>query len=68
MWRRRSPSRHLQPEITGRARWQYSSLDNKDDRSALADDVANLVDDDVPVREVVEALGVMFHQERKHWR
>jgi hypothetical protein len=54
---------HLHPRLQAALK-QYSSLDSKDDRSALADDIANLVDDDVPVREVVEALGVMFHQER----
>ena len=54
---------HLHPKLQTALK-QYSSLDDKDDRSGLADDVANLVNDDVPVREVVEALGVMFHQER----
>jgi HEAT repeat protein len=54
---------HLHPKLQAALK-QYSTLDNKDERSSLADDVANLVDDDVPVREVVEALGVMFHQER----
>jgi hypothetical protein len=54
---------HLHPRLQAALK-QYSALDNKDDRSALADDVANLTDDDVPVRDVVEALGVMFHQER----
>ena len=53
---------HLHPRLQAALK-QYSSLDNKDGRSALADDVANLVDDDVPIREVVDALGVMFHQE-----
>ncbi len=53
---------HLHPQLQAALK-QYSSLDNKDGRSSLADDVANLVDDDVPIREVVEALGVMFHQE-----
>jgi HEAT repeat protein len=54
---------HLHPQLQTALK-QYSSLVNKDDRSALADDVANLVDDNVPVREIVEALGVMFHQEQ----
>ncbi len=54
---------HLHPKLQAALK-QYSALDNRDDRSALADDVANLVDDNVPVRDVVEALGVMFHQER----
>src|ERR1017187_1602217 len=54
---------HLHPKLQAALK-QYTTLDDKDDRSGLADDVANLVDDDVPVREVVEALGVMFHQER----
>jgi hypothetical protein len=54
---------HLHPKLQTALK-QYTTLDDKDDRSGLADDVANLVDDDVPVREVVEALGVMFHQER----
>jgi hypothetical protein len=54
---------HLHPKLQAALK-EYSSLVNKDDRSALADDVANLVDDNVPVRDVVDALGVMFHQER----
>lgn len=54
---------HLHPKLQAALK-QYSSADDKSDRSALADDVANLVDDNVPVRDVVEALGVMFHQER----
>jgi len=54
---------HLHPQLQAALK-QYPSLDSKNERSALADDVANLVDDDVPVPEVVEALGVMFHQER----
>src|ERR1035437_3858623 len=53
---------HLHPQLQAALK-QYSSLDSKDDRSSLADDVANLVDDDVPIREVVDALGMMFHQE-----
>jgi hypothetical protein len=54
---------HLHPKLQAALK-QYATLDDKDDRSGLADDVANLVDDDVPVRDAVEALGVMFHQER----
>jgi len=54
---------HLHPKLQAALK-QYATLDDKDDRSGLADDVANLVDDEVPVRDVVEALGVMFHQER----
>jgi hypothetical protein len=54
---------HLHPKLQTALK-QYATLDDKDDRSGLADDVANLVNDDVPVRDVVEALGVMFHQER----
>src|ERR1039458_798883 len=54
---------HLHPRLQAALK-QYSSLDNKDGRSAVADDVANLVDDDVPIRDVIEALGVMFRQER----
>jgi HEAT repeat protein len=54
---------HLNPKLQAALK-QYAMLDNKDERSGLTDDVANLVDDDVPVREVVETLGVMFHQER----
>jgi hypothetical protein len=53
---------HLHPRLQAALK-QYSSLGSTDARSALADDVANLVDDDVPIREVVEALGVMFHRE-----
>ena len=54
---------HLNPKLQTALK-QYATLDNNDARSSLADDVANLVDEDVPVHEVVEALGVMFHQER----
>jgi HEAT repeat protein len=54
---------HLDPRLQAALK-QYSSLDGNNERSGLADDVANLADDNVPVREVVEALGVMFHQER----
>jgi HEAT repeats len=54
---------HLHPRLQTALK-QYATLDDKDDRSGLADDVANLVNDDVPVRDAVEALGVMFHQER----
>jgi|SRR5579862_6410181 len=54
---------HLDPRLQAALK-QYASLDGNNERSALVDDVANLTDDDVPVREVVEALGVMFHQER----
>ena len=54
---------HMHPQLQAALK-QYPSLDNKDGRSSLADDVANLVDDDVPIREVVEALGMMFRQER----
>ena len=54
---------HLHPRLQAALK-QYATLDSKTERSAVADDVANLVDDDVPIRDVVEALGVMFRQER----
>ena len=54
---------HLHPRLQAALK-QYPALDNTEGRTTLADDVANLVDDDVPIREVVDALGVMFHQER----
>ena len=41
----------------------YATLDDKDKRSTLADNVANMVDSGTSKPEVAQALGTMFREE-----